>query len=89
MLSCVRVGLERAPVQRRLRHAANQLAPAQFEAIRYQELTPMLLNEVQKQARALRRKDAEIASLATRLSAIEERTQSGISADVPTGPTSR
>jgi hypothetical protein len=60
-----------------------------IEAIRYQELTPMLLNEVQKQARALRRKDAEIAALATRLSAIEEHTRSGVSADVPTAPTGR
>jgi hypothetical protein len=47
----------------------------------------MLLNEVQKQARALRLKDAEIAALATRLSAIEERTQIGVSADVPAEPT--
>ncbi|HWY24998.1 MAG TPA: tail fiber domain-containing protein, partial [Nevskia sp.] len=34
-----------------------------IEAIRYQELTPMLLNEVQKQAQALQRKDAQIAAL--------------------------
>jgi hypothetical protein len=58
-----------------------------IEAIRYQELTPMLLNEVQKQARALRHKDAEIAALAIRLSAIEERTQIGVSADKLTEPT--
>jgi hypothetical protein len=42
-------------------------ADGQVQTIRYQELTPMLLNEVQKQARSLRIKDAQIQSLQAQL----------------------
>jgi trimeric autotransporter adhesin len=38
-------------------------ADGQVQTIRYQELTPMLLNEVQKQAQALQQKDAQIQAL--------------------------
>jgi hypothetical protein len=62
-------------------------ADGQVQTIRYQELTPMLLNEVQKQAQALQQKDAQIAAqqqeiqaqhqqmtaLAARLDALEQR----------------
>jgi hypothetical protein len=63
-------------------------AQGQVEAIRYQELTPMLLNEVQRQQRQnerlratveqLQKRDAtqqaEIAALAARLDRLEAAT---------------
>jgi hypothetical protein len=62
-----------------------------IEAIRYQELTPMLLNEVQKQAQALQEKDAQIAAqqrqlnaLVARLDALEQRVAASGSMTVAT-----
>jgi hypothetical protein len=46
-----------------------------IQAIRYQELAPVLLNEMQKQARDLKHKDVEIATLNARLHTIEERAR--------------
>jgi uncharacterized coiled-coil protein SlyX len=55
-------------------------ADGQIQTIRYQELTPMLLNEVQKQAQALKEKDSQLAeqqqqmtALSARLAALEQR----------------
>jgi hypothetical protein len=50
----------------------------QIEAIRYQELTPMLLNELQKQAQALRQRDTQLQDMAARVDALERRPEVGI-----------
>jgi len=49
----------------------------QIEAIRYQELTPMLLNELQKQSQVLRQKEIQIQALAVRLDALERQAGFG------------
>ena len=48
----------------------------QIEAIRYQELTPMLLNELQRQAQTLRQREKQLDDLADRLNALEQRADS-------------
>jgi hypothetical protein len=48
-------------------------AAGQVQAIRYQELTPMLLNELQKQAQALKQKDEQLGALEQQVKALQIR----------------
>jgi hypothetical protein len=50
----------------------------QIEAIRYQELTPMLLNELQRQAQMLQQREKQLDDMAVRLNALERRADNTV-----------